>query len=57
MSFPFLILAGISLLILAGDIQTNNNTNSIPLFIWLIYALAGTFFLFSILRAVRILKN
>ena len=57
MSFPFLILAGISLLILAGDIQTNNNTNSIPLFICLIYALAGTFFLFSILRAVRILKN
>ncbi len=57
MSFPFLILAGISLLILAGDIQDNVNTNTIPLFIWLIYALAGTFFLFSILRAVRILKN
>ena len=46
MSFPFLILAGISLLILAGDIQDNVNTNTIPLFIWLIYALAGTFFLF-----------
>ena len=57
MSFPFLILAGISLLILAGDIQDNVNTNTIPLFIWLIYALAGTFFLFSILRSGRILKN
>ena len=27
MSFPFLLLAGISCLILAGDIQTNVNTN------------------------------
>ena len=57
MSFPLLILAGISLLILAGDVQTNAGTNTIPLFIYLIYALSGTFFLWAILRAVRILRN
>ena len=36
MSFPFLLLAGISCLILAGDIQTNVNTNTIPLFVYLL---------------------
>tara|TARA_Y100000401_G_scaffold116286_1_gene121675 strand:+ start:2825 stop:2998 length:174 start_codon:yes stop_codon:yes gene_type:complete len=55
MSFPFLILAGISILILAGDIQTNATTSQIPLFLYLIWALAGTLFLFAVLRAVRLM--
>tara|TARA_R110002020_G_scaffold149537_3_gene325892 strand:- start:7256 stop:7429 length:174 start_codon:yes stop_codon:yes gene_type:complete len=53
MSFPFLILAGVCVLILSGDIQANANTNTEPLLIMVIYALAGTFFLFGILRAMR----
>jgi|TARA_B100000214_G_scaffold182723_2_gene131808 uncharacterized membrane protein YcgQ (UPF0703/DUF1980 family) len=57
MSFPFLILAGVSVLILAGDIQTNANTNTIPLMVMLIYALSGTFFLFAILRALRLIAR
>lgn len=57
MSFPFLLLAGISCLILAGDIQTNVNTNTIPLFVYLIYALASCFFLFGVLRAFRLMSK
>jgi|TARA_R110002012_G_C11215725_1_gene561884 hypothetical protein len=55
MSFPFLILAGVSVLIFAQAIQTDSGTNQIPLFIYLVYALAGTLFLFSIIRAMRML--
>ena len=55
MSFPFLILAGVSVLIFASSVQSNPNTNTIPLFIYLVYALAGTLFLFSIIRAMRML--
>jgi len=57
MSLPFLILAGVSCLIMAGTVQTNAGTNTVPLFIYLIYALSGAFFLFAILRAVRILQH
>ena len=55
MSFPFLILAGVSVLIFASSVQSNSNTNTIPLFIYLVYSLAGTLFLFSIIRAMRML--
>jgi len=57
LSFPFLILAGISCLIFAGDIQASSNTNTIPLFIYTIYALASTFFLFGVLRVFRMISN
>lgn len=57
MSFPFLLLAGISLLIMASDIQSNPGTSGIPLFIYLIYALAASFFLFAVIRAMRILSR
>ena len=55
MSFPFLILAGISCLVFAGDIQASANTNTIPLMIYLVYALSGTFFLYAVLRVFRML--
>ncbi len=57
MSFPFLILAGVSILILTQDVQTNINTSGTPLFIYLMYSLASTFFLFAIVRATRILQK
>ena len=57
MSFPFLILAGVSVLIFAQAIQTDSGTNQIPLFIYLVYALAGTLFLFSIIIAMRMLSR
>jgi len=56
MSFPFLVLAGISCLIMAGSIQTDVNTNTIPLFLWVIYFLSGAFFLWGIIRAIRIIR-
>jgi len=56
MSFIFLLLAGVSVLILADDIQTNATTSQIPLFLYLIWSLAGTLFLFAILRAVRLMR-
>lgn len=56
MSFPFLILAGISCLVFAGDIQTSSETNTIPLLIYLIYAMSGTFFLYAVLRVFRMLS-
>ena len=56
MSSIFLLLAGVSVLILADDIQTNATTSQIPLFLYLIWSLAGTLFLFAILRAVRLMR-
>ena len=57
MSFPFLILAGISCLIMAGSIQSDAGTITIPLFLWIIYFLSGTFFLWGVIRALRIVQN
>ena len=57
MSIPFLILAGVATLLLANDVQTNPNTNTMPLFMYLIYTLSGTFFLFTVFRVVRILSK
>ena len=57
MSFPFLIVAGISCLIMAGSIQSDAGTNTIPLFLWIIYFLSGTFFLWGVIRALRIVQN
>tara|TARA_R100000656_G_scaffold59076_1_gene45966 strand:+ start:471 stop:644 length:174 start_codon:yes stop_codon:yes gene_type:complete len=57
MSIPFLILAGVATLLLANDVQTNPNTNTMPLFLYLIYTLSGTFFLFTVFRVVRILSK
>lgn len=57
MSFPFLVLAGISCLIMAGSIQTDADTNTVPLFLWTIYFLSGSFFLWGVIRALRIIKD
>ena len=56
MSFPFLILAGVSCLILAGDIQTDSATKDIPIAIMLIYALSGLFFFYGLVRVFRLVR-
>ena len=55
-SFPFLILAGVSCLILAGDIQTDAGTKDIPLAIMLTYALSGLFFFYGVVRVFRLVR-
>tara|TARA_R110000851_G_scaffold189807_6_gene340158 strand:- start:1463 stop:1588 length:126 start_codon:yes stop_codon:yes gene_type:complete len=41
---------------MAGQIQTNSGTNTIPLFLFIIYGLSGVFFVYGIIRAFRLVR-
>jgi hypothetical protein len=56
MSFPFLLLACFSCIVLAIDVQSNTNTNSTPMMIWIIYGFAMSFFIWALVRALKVVR-
>tara|TARA_R100001163_G_C5068456_1_gene208786 strand:- start:11976 stop:12146 length:171 start_codon:yes stop_codon:yes gene_type:complete len=56
MSCPFLFLASMSMLQLANNVQTNATTTSMPMMVWVIYGLSASFFIWALLRAVRLFQ-